>query len=81
MNEVWCLEDNEMSILLSGRALVGALCEVEVMDRKRTEHLMLMLSLDEAMDQLATSHIVSWQGHWLGSEDCHVLRRAIEILS
>ena len=49
------------------------MCGVQLKDRKRSKDLMLMLSLNEAMDLLAMSNCVHWNGHV--ERGCHVLRR------
>ena len=40
--------------------------------------LMLMLCFSETMDQLAIANSVRWYDHVLRSENCHVLRRALD---
>ena len=39
-----------------------------------------MLGLNESMDQLAMASSVRWYGRVLRREDCHVLRRALDIV-
>ena len=57
--------------------MVRAMCGVELIDRKRSKDLMLMLCLKETIDQLAMASSVRWYGHVLRREDGHVLRRAL----
>ena len=59
--------------------MVRAMCEVQFRNRKRTEDLMLMFSLNETIDQLAMANSVDWYGHVLRKEDSHVLRRALHL--
>ena len=78
-SETWCLGENEMGILRrTERALVRAMCGVKLMNRKRTEDLMQMLGLEEAVDRLAKANGIRWYGHVLKRDDGHVLRRALE---
>jgi len=78
-SEIWCLNENEMGILRrTERAMVRAMCGVKLMDRKKTEDLMQMLGLEEAVDQLARVNGVRWYGHVLRRDEEHVLRRAFE---
>ena len=58
--------------------MVGAMCGVQLKDRKRSTDLMFMLYLCETINQLAMANSVRWYGHVLKREDGHVLRRAID---
>ena len=42
-----------------------AMCGVQLIDRKRSSDLMLMLGLNETIDQLAIANSVHWYGHVL----------------
>ena len=44
---------------------------------KRSTDLMLMLSLNETIDQLAMANSVHWYGHVLRREDGNVFKRAL----
>ena len=55
--------------------MVRAMCGLQLKDRKRSKHLVLMLGLNETIDQLAMANSVRWDGHVLRREDGHVLRR------
>ena len=78
-NEAWCLKESEMRILRrTERFMVRAMCGVQLKDRKISKDLMLMLSLNETIDQLAMANSVRWHGHVLRREDGHVLRRALD---
>ena len=59
--------------------MVRAICGVQLKDRKRYIYLMFMLGLKETMDQLAMENSVHWYGHVLRRENCHVLRRALDL--
>ena len=78
--EAWCLKESEMGILQrTERSMVRAMCGVQLKDRKRSTDLMFMLGLKETMGQLAMANSVHWYGHVLRREDCHVLRRALDL--
>lgn len=47
------------------RAMAKAICGVELLDKKRTEHLVGMLELEESMEQLQSANGVHWYGHAL----------------
>ena len=49
--------------------MVRAMCGVQFKERKRSTDLMLMLSLNETIDQLAISNNVRWYGHVLRKEE------------
>ena len=55
--------------------MVKQICGVQLIDRKRSKHL--MLSLNEIINQLTIAHGVCWYGHVLRRENGHVLRRAL----
>ena len=53
-SETWYLRENEMAILRrTERAMVRAMCGAQLMEKKRTEDLMEMLGLKEAVAQMA----------------------------
>ena len=73
------LSENEMGVLRrTERAMVRAMSGVKLTDRKRSEDLMQMLGLKEAVDWLAKANGVRWYGHVLRRDEGHVLRRALE---
>lgn len=45
--------------------------------KMRTEDLMEMLRLEEAVEQLAMANGVQWYGHMLRRDEGHVLRRVL----
>ena len=49
-----------------------------LMEKKRTEDLMEMLRLKEAVVQMAKANGVRWYGHVLRRDDGYVLRKALE---
>ena len=55
------------------RAMYGA----QLKDRKRAKDLMLMLSFNKTIDQLAMANSVRWYGNVLRMEDGQVLTRAL----
>ena len=60
-SETWCLKENKKAILrITERAMVRAMCDQKVVDRKTTEEQMNMLGLKETIDQLATADGVRW---------------------
>ena len=60
------------------RSMVRAMCAVQLKDRKRSTHLMLVLGLNDTMDHLAIANSVRWYGHVLKKEDGYDLRRALD---
>ena len=79
-SETWCLKENEKAILRkTERAMVRAMCDQKVVDRKTTEEQMDMLGLKETTDQLATANRVRWYGHVLRRDDNSVLRVALDL--
>ena len=58
--------------------MVRAMCGVQLKHRNICMDLMFMLSLNEAIYQMATANSVRWYGHVLSREDSHVLRRALD---
>ena len=62
-SEAWCLKESEIGILRrTERSMVGAMCGVQLKDRKGSMDLMFMLGLKETMDQLAMPNTVRWYG-------------------
>ena len=51
-----------------------AMCGVHLKDRKRSKDLMLMLSLNKTIEQMAIANIVHWYGHVLRKYNGHVMR-------
>ena len=79
-SETWCLKENEKAILRrTERAMVRAMCDQKVVDRKTTEEQMDMLGLKETTDRLATANGVRWYGHVLRRDDDSVLRVALNL--
>ena len=49
-SEAWCLKESEMGILRrTKRSMVGAMCGVQLIDRKRSTDLMFMLGLHRSV--------------------------------
>ena len=79
-SEAWCLKENEKAILRrTERAMMRAMCDQKVVDRKTTEEQMDMLGLKENIDRLATANGVRWYGHVLRRDDDSVLRVALDL--
>ena len=57
------------------RAIVRAMCGAKLVEKKRTEDLMV---LKETVVQMAKANGVTWYGHVLRRDDGHVLRKALE---
>ena len=55
-SEMWCLRENEIKILKTGRAMVRSMCGVKLVDRKNTEDLMKMLGLKEILDNMVQAN-------------------------
>ena len=51
------------------------MCEVQLKVRQTDKDLILMLSVDETIDQLAMVNSVRWYGHALRKEGGHVQKR------
>ena len=79
-SETWCLKENEKAILRRmKRAMMRAMCDQKVVDRKTTEEQRDMLGLKEIIDRLATANGVRWYGHVLRRDDDSVLRVALNL--
>ena len=61
------------------RCMVRAMSGVQLKDRKRSNDLMLMSGLNEAIDQLIMTNSVCWHSHALRRVDGHVLTMAVDI--
>ena len=57
--------------------MVGAMCGVQLKERKRFSDLMFMLGLKETVDQLVIANSVHWYCRVMRREDGHVLRGAL----
>ena len=45
------------------RAMVRAMCDAKLMEKKRTDDLMEMLGLNQTVVQMAKANGVRWYGH------------------
>ena len=84
--EAWhgVLKKNEKAILRRTerereRAMVRAMCDQKVVDRKTNEEQMDRLVLKETTDQLATANGVKWYGHMLRRDDDSILKVAQDL--
>ena len=56
-SDTWCLIESEMGILRwEERSMVRATCIVQIKDRKKSKHLMLVLGLNETIHQLVIAN-------------------------
>ena len=78
-SEIWCLKENENTILKTERGMVRAMCSQNVVDRKMTKKQMVMLGLKETIDRLAIANGVRWYGHVLRRDDHSVLKVALTL--
>ena len=60
------------------RSMVRAMCGVQLKDRRRYTHLMIMLGLNETMDRLVMANSVYWYYYVLRREDYHILKIALD---
>ena len=59
-SETRCLRENEKAILRNERAMVRAMCGAKLMEKKRTEDLMEILGLKEAVVQMVKENGLRW---------------------
>ena len=60
-SETWRSAQNKAGILQgSERCMESVLCDVKLVDRKKTKHRIHQLGLEETMDQLAKANGVCW---------------------
>ena len=52
-SETWCLRENEMAILRTEKAMMRAMCEVKIIEKRRNQELMSFLGLKDTLDGLA----------------------------
>ena len=77
-SETWCLRENEMAILKrTERAMMRSMCGVKLVDRKKMEKLMEMLSLKETFDRIAKANGVRWYEHVIRRDDDNILKKAM----
>ena len=77
-SETWCLRENEMAILRTEKAMMRAMCEVKIIEKRRKQELMSLLGLKDTLDGLARVSGVRWYGHVLQRNNGDVLRRALD---
>ena len=52
-SEMWCLRENGMEILRrTEKAMMRAMCEVKLIEKRRSQELMSLLSLKDTLDGL-----------------------------
>ena len=78
-SETWCLRENEMAILRrTEKAMMRAMCEVKIIEKRRSQGLMSLLGLKDTLDGLARASGIRWYGHVLRMDNDDVLRRALD---
>ena len=51
-SERWCLREKKMTILRrTDRAMIRAMCDVKLLDRRNNKELMDMLGIEECLDR------------------------------
>ena len=58
------------------KVMMRAVYEVRLIEKRRNQELISLLSLKDTLDGLAWGSEVRWYGHVLRRENCDVLRRA-----
>ena len=77
-SETWCLRENGMAILRrNNKAMMRAMCEVKIIEKRRSQELMSLLGLKDTLDGLARASGVWWYEHVLRRDNGDVLRRAL----
>ena len=63
-SETWCLRGKREAILRrTERAMIRAMFGVNLMDKKNTKELIVMLGLKETIDMLTKANGVHWYRH------------------
>ena len=76
-SDTWCLRENEKAILTSEKAMMRAMCGVNMIEKTRSQELISLLGLKDTMNGLARASGVRWHGHVL-KDNGDVLRRALD---
>ena len=66
-----------MAILRIQRAMMRSMCGVKLVDRKKMEDPMGMLSLKETLDIMVKANGVRWYGHVIRRDNDNILKRAM----
>ena len=61
-------------------SILGEICRVQLADRKQADDLLMMLTLNEAIDKLLVANSEHLCCHVTRMKDGHEMRRAIELL-
>ena len=78
-SETCCLRKSEMAILRrTEQAMMRAMCAVKIIEKRRSQELMSLLSLKDTLDGLARASGARWSGHVLRRDNGDVLRRALD---
>ena len=60
------------------KAMMRAMCEVKMIEKRRSQKLISLLDLKGSLDGLARASGVRWYGHVLRTNNSDVLRRALD---
>ena len=60
-SETWCLRENEMAILRrTEKAMIRAMCEFTLIEKRRSQELMSLLGVKDTMDGQTRESGVQW---------------------
>ena len=63
-SKTWCLRKNEMAILRrTEKAMIRAMCGDKMIEKRRSQKLTSLLSLNNTLDGLAIVRGLRWCGH------------------
>ena len=78
-SEAWCLREKEMAILRrTERAMMPAMYDVKLLDRRNSEELIDMLGINESSDRMAKANSMQWYNHVLKKEVEDVIVKALK---
>jgi len=60
------------------RVMIRVMCGIKLMDRRNTEELMSILSLEESLDWMTKASSMRWYGHVLRRERINILLKALQ---
>ena len=74
-----CLRENEIAILRrTKKAMMKAMCGVKLIEQRRSQEFMSLLSFKDTLDGLARASEVRWYRYALRGDNGDVLRRALD---
>ena len=77
-SETWCLRENEVAILRTGRPKIRPVVEVKLIEKKSGQELLNFLDLKETSDVVAKANGVRWSGYVL-KRNIDLLRRVLDL--